>query len=254
MGKLAGTLFVFNGHKFDYCFMEAIKCLIEFCDYVIVVAGGDDGTYENVCTLSGENIKIIKITQEEWDAHHGKEKLSYFTNIAIQEADRMGFEYQFNLQADEIVHEKSYGEIRKAVGLGANAYFCTRINLWESPYLKLNVPQERKPCSTEIVRLAKVCYRSYDDAENIAAHDPDVYFLNGIRIYHMGFVRKQEVMKSKIINMQCNVFGMADYDKKLDQSDTFNPKLWFDGDDLEVIDEPLPKIIQEWAKQRVYEY
>ena len=56
-------------------------------------------------------------------------------------------------------------------------------------------------------------------------------------------------MKAKIINMQTNVFGM-EHDKKLDQCEIFNPKLWFDGDDLEVIHSPHPKIMKEWVKTR----
>lgn len=250
---LAGTLFIFNGNRYDYCFKEAIQCLLEFCDHVVVAAGGDDRTLNDVLSIASDRLTVIKISQETWDAEHGKEKLNYFTNVAIQHAEGLGYEYQFNLQADEILHEKSYAEIRKAIESGADGYLCKRINLWQSPYLQLDVPQERKPCSTEIIRLTKTKYRSVDDAENIAVPLADRYYENGIRIYHMGFVRKREVMKVKIINMQCNVFGMADYDKKLNESDIFNPNLWFDGDDLKPIDEPLPKLIKNWAKERYYE-
>jgi len=267
MGKLCGTLFVFNGNKFDYCFKEAIQCLLEFCDYVVVAAGGDDGTLEDILSMnefdinkftlsspsvkswSSDNMKVIEITQEEWDSQHGKEKLAYFTNIAIQTADKLGFEYQFNLQADEILSERSYTEVRLAVQGGAESYFCKRINLWQSPYLQLDVPHNRKPCSTEIVRLAKTRYRSVDDAESLGVPVIDTYFMNGIHIWHYGFVRKKEVMKSKIINMQESVFGV-DHDKKLDECDVFNSKLWFDGDDLKPIDYPHPKIMKEWIKTR----
>lgn len=256
--KLAGTLFVYNGDKYDYPYYEAIKCLLYCCDYVIVAAGGDDNTLVGVLgnrlKHDTDKLKVIHIRKEHWDSQHGQEKLSYFTNLCIAEAERLGYEYQFNLQADEIIHEKSFPEIRKAIETGAEGFLVQRINLWQDPYHQLDVPQERKPCSTDIVRLAKTMYRSYSDAESLGVPFADSYFYNGIRIYHMGFVRKREVMKDKIINMQCNVFEMADYDKKLDQCEVFNPKLWFDGDDLKLIDEPLPILIQEWARERVYEY
>lgn len=254
--KLAGTLFVYNGNKFDYCFKEAIQCLLEFCDIAVVLSGGDDNTYEDIYSMLSKTdgrLILIKLSQEQWDSQHGKEKLNYFTNIAIKRAEEFGYDYQFNLQADEIVHEKSYAEIRKAIQSGMDGYMATRINLWESPYLQLDVPQERKPCNTEIIRLTKTQYRSVDDAESIAVPLVQTYYTNGIRIYHMGFVRKREVMKEKITNMQVNVFGMSEADEKLKLSDTFNPKLWFDGDDLKPIDEPLPKLIQQWAKERYYE-
>lgn len=68
----------------------------------------------------------------------------------------------------------------------------------------------------------------------------------------MGFVRKREVMKAKVINMQEGVFEMANHDIKLDRSDIFQPELWFDDNDLKLIDEPLPLLIQNWAKERLY--
>jgi len=291
--KLAGTLFVRNGIEHDYCFVEAIKCLLEFCDHVFVVdAGSDDGTLEEIIRIKGseidkyklislgvgsasnhffkssiddKNIKrttystwssnkitIISFDKDEWENHKGKEKLSYFTNVAINAAKEAGYEYQFNLQADEIVHEKSYSEIRNCLNDNDEGYMCKRINLWSSPYMQLDVPLNRMPCSTSIVRLAKTNYLSYDDAENVGVPLVNTYFEGGIRIYHMGFVRRREVMKSKIINMQCNVFGMEHYDAKLDQAEIFNPDLWFHPqNDLRPIDEPLPKLIQEWAKERV---
>lgn len=253
MNKLCGTLFIYNGESMDYCYIEAIKCLIEFCDYVIVVdAGSDDGTLERIKEVSSPLLKIISLPKSEWEAHSGKEKLNYFSNIAIQEADRMGFQYQFNLQGDEIVHESSYAAIREAVEQQADGYFNTRINLWSSPYLQLNVEPTRLPCSNTIVRLTKTSFRSYGDAESIAVSNPNADFVSRIKIYHMGFVRKRDIMKKKVIHIQEKVFGV-DHDKKLDGSDVFIPERWFSGNDLKPIDEPLPKIIQQWAKERVYE-
>lgn len=252
--SLAGTLFVYNGITHDYCFEQSIQCLIDCCDWVYVVdAGSNDGTVEVIERLiNGKNCTLIKRTNEEWHSQKGKEKLNYFTNIAIEAAQKNGFKYNINLQADEIIHEKSYEEIRKAINGGAEGYMCNRINLWQSPYLYLDVPQERKPCSTEIIRLAKTIYRSVDDAENIAVPLVDFYYLRGIRIYHMGFVRKRDIMKAKVIHMQEDVFGQ-DHDKKLDGADVFIPQRWFSGDDLKIILEPLPALIQDWAAERVYE-
>jgi hypothetical protein len=255
MDKLCGTLFVFNGRKFDYCFTEAMQCLLNFCDYVVVVAGGEDGTMEYVLRIAESNkgkVSVIEISPEEWEAQTGKEKLNYFTNVAIEYADKLGFQYQFNLQADEIVHESSYSAIREAISEGAEGYMCRRVNLWASPYMQLDVQHTRLPCSNYVIRLSKVNYRSYDDAESIGVNNVNTEWADRIRMYHMGFVRNREVMKSKIINMQEAVFGV-NHDPKLDQEELFNPDLWIDPQkDLKPIDEPLPLIIQDWAKERVY--
>lgn len=251
MKDLAGTLFVYNGKSMDYCFMESINSLLCFCDYVIVVdAGSTDGTLQDIQTIKSDKLKIISLHTEDWFKQSGQEKLNYFTNIAIDESEKMGFKYQFNLQADEIVHENSYNSIRKAIKVGFEAYMSTRINLWHSPYLQLNVPHERKPCSSEIIRFAKTKYRSVGDAESLNA-PVDFSFVEDIRIYHMGFVRDRAVMKKKVIHIQEEIFGM-DHDKKLDGVNEFIPERWFSTNDVIPISEPLPIIIKEWASKRCY--
>lgn len=251
--KLAGTLFVYNGNKFDYCYKESIQCLLEFCDKVFIVAGGDDNTHRDCCFIADHNFEkgiVVKhISEEDWSSQTGKEKLNYFTNKAIELAQLEGYEYQFNLQADEIVHEKSYPEIRKAIETDQEGFMCTRINLWGTPYLKLDVPQERKPCSTSIIRLTKTKYRSVDDAENISIPIVNFDFENKIDIWHYGFVRDRKIMKQKVIHIQEEVFGV-DHDKKLDGVDEFIPDRWFSKTDLKIIDYPHPKIIQDWVKTR----
>jgi len=251
--KLAGTLFVYNGVRYDYNFKESIKSLLEFCDHVYVVdAGSEDGTIDEIVSIGQDNLTLILRDKKEWDSQIGKEKLNYFTNIAIDQAQKDGYEWNFNLQADEIVHEKSYSFIKKAIKENDNGFMVSRINLWKSPYLQLSVPQNRKPCSTEIIRLAKTNYRSVDDAESLGVPNVSIKYIHDIRIYHMGFVRDRKIMKDKAIHIQRDVFKL-DYDKKLDGIDYFEPDRWFDPKkDLRPIDEPLPILIKDWAKLRVY--
>lgn len=244
---LGGSLFIRNGLEYDYCFEESIKCLLDFCDKVVVVdAGSDDGTTEILKNINNHKLLVIYLSKEEWLNRHGKEKLTYFTDKAIDELDT---DYNFYLQADEILHESSYKWVRTAMEVGGEGYLCTRNNLWGNCNLQLNVPHERKPCSTSVLRLAKTRYKAYGDAESLNA--PCINdFEEKIKIWHYGFVRKKEVMRAKIINMQIGVFGMSDYDPKLDECNIFNPKLWFDGDDLEKITEPHPKIMKNWILTR----
>lgn len=253
MKSLSGTLMVYNGQKFDYCYKEAIQCLLAFCDKVIVVAGGEDETFTDcvfMFTEHEEKLEVLKISKEQWDEQTGKEKLNYFTNIAIQRAEELGYEYQFNLQADEIVHESSYAAIRKVIESNVEGFMCKRINLWKDCNHQLNVPQNRLPCSSEIIRLAKTKYRSCGDAESLDVPDVNQNYTNLIEIWHYGFVRKKEVMKAKVLNMQEAVFGI-DHDPKLDQSEIFNPDLWFNpAKDLKPIKGEHPLIMKEWIKTR----
>ncbi len=251
---LGGSLFVRNGIKFDYCFKESIQSLLEFCDKVSVVdAGSDDLTTQELKELEAQNKNLIVtyLTEQDWLDQQGKgySKLCHFTDIAISKLDT---DYNYYQQADEITHENCYDDIRRAIESGYEGFMISRINLWQSPYLRLNVIGNRNPCSPYVIRLAKTKYRSFGDAESLAAPITDEY-TERIRMYHVGFVRRREVMKAKIINMQEGVFELGSHDVKLDGCEVFNPRLWFGPEDLMPISEPLPALIQKWAADRVYE-
>ena len=245
-------MFVHNALSQDYCFLEAIESMRNVCDAVYVVdAGSTDGTSRVVLSLSSEKVKPIMTTTYHWHSIKGKEKLSYFTNIAIAQAEADGYEYVISIQADEVLHEDSYKYILEAVRSGGDAFMVSRINLWGSPYTKLVVPHHRKPCSTEVIRIAKSKYRAHDDAESIGVDFVDFGFLDKIQIYHMGFVRNRDVMVEKIRHMQADVF-CVEPDKKLEGMVVFDPWVWFDKSDVQFISKPLPKVIQDWAVKRNY--
>lgn len=250
---LGGSLFIRNGCKFDYPFVQAIQCLLEFCDKVCVcVVETDDNTlmniYDTLAQNENKNKLIIRtISNFDWERmeFQAKYRLSIFTNYAIEMLDT---DYVLNLQGDEIVDPASYEWIRKAMVLGQESYLCKRINLWGSPYTQLNVPHHRKPCSTEIIRLAKTCYRAYDDAESLAAPCNNS-FLNDIKIWHLGFVRKREIHPAKIREMQGSIFKCG-VDTKLEGMEVFDSTKWFGPEDLIPIEGELPPLIQQWAAER----
>jgi len=244
---IGGFLFIKDGIKYDYCFKETVESLLGFCDQVAVVdAGSTDGTVDVLLSMDDPRLTVNFLTGVEWDTLQGKEKLSYFQDMA---AKMLNTDYQFLCQADEIVSEDSHEAIIKAVELGHEGYMCTRINLWGTPYDQLNVPLNRMPCSPEVIRLTKKGYWSYDDGENISA-PASFQFVNDIRIFHMGFVRKRSVMKDKIINMQEGVFQVS-HDSKLDGMEIFDPYAWFSKEELKPITESLPRVIQAWALERM---
>lgn len=251
---LGGSLFIRNGEKFDYCYKQAIQCLLEFCDKVsvCVVPTDDDsgipGIVQAAADVNGLDRVIIRVMHDiDWLRldFQNKHRLSIFTNYAIEMLDT---DYVFNLQGDEIVDPSSYEWIRKAIEIGHEGYLCKRINLWGSPYKQLNVSHYRKPCSTEIVRLAKACYRAYDDAESLAAPCNDG-FLDQIKIWHYGFIRKKEVHCDKIRQMQADIFKITP-DSKLEGMGNFDGSAWFGPDDLIPIEGNHPPLMQEWIKTR----
>jgi glycosyltransferase involved in cell wall biosynthesis len=247
--SLGGTLFVHNGETFDYCYKETIESLCQFCDKVSVVdAGSTDTTTSVLKWLESihHNLKVIYLPYSDWEAQSGWQKLAYFQNIAIEALDT---DWNLLVQGDEILHDNSIKWVRKAIETDNEAFFCTRLNLWESPYLYIDVEGERNPCSRIIVRLAKSEYISYGDGESLAVPAANVEYIDKINIWHYGFIRDRRIMKDKVIHMQEKVF-LVDHDKKLDGSDIFIPQRWFGPNDLKPIPEDHPKIMKDWILTR----
>lgn len=247
---LGGVQFVHNGVSQDYCFVESIKGLSELCDKVIVVdAGSTDETLQVLESLVSElpNVYLIKASNAEWHKHQGREKISFFQNLA---AAFLTTDFYICVQSDECVHESSYPAIREAIETNRNGFFATRINLWGDSQHYLDVPQERQPVGIYIIRIARTGSKSVDDGESILVHDPDGNYSDKIRIYHMGFVRNQQKHIEKIKHIQGEVFQIEVDPRVIAMGDTFNPDVMFSGDDLKPILEPLPKLIQQWAAER----
>jgi len=205
--KLAGTLFVRQGVALDYCFEASINSMKAVCDKVFVVyVESTDGTLEVLQTLADDKTVILFCSEAQWQEHKGREKLSIFQNVGYEWAEKEGYEYILLCQADEVIHEDSIPYIKQAIELGEEAYFVTRYNLWGSPETMLNVPQNRKPCSSVVNRLCKSNYRSYDDGESAKTNGASLDFIRTIEIFHMGFVRNGEKHIAKIKEIQGNIF------------------------------------------------
>lgn len=248
--KISGTTFIKDGCKFDYCFVESIKSLQEFCDEVIICnVISNDGTTEILKQLENGKTKVIYREPDEWDSLKalGKERLNYFSNLAF---DQISNEWNYYQQADEIIIDNSRYYIMEAINSEiSSSYFVHRINLWATPNTMLKVPQSRMPCSEIIVRLAKSKYRTYGDAESIAVDEVSDAYMNKIKMVHYGFVRNAAKMKHKAISMQEEVFQMGGHDVKLDNCEAFISERWFSGSDLIEFNEH-PKIMMEWIKTR----
>lgn len=248
--KIAGICFVRNATLYDYCIEASLNSMMAFCDHVFVVyVESQDDTLIRLERLYDEKLSCLMCSNEEWLANNGRTKLAIFQNVGIEYAEKEGYEYVFLCQADECVHEDSIPYINKAVALGEEAYFVTRHNLWGSTETMLNVPQNRKPCSTVCNRLTKSSFRSIDDGESIATNTASLDFINLITIYHMGFVRDHVKHIAKIKEIQQNIFGMEHYDSRADLKPEFDWKDWgFIESDLIPIPKPLPIYLNDWVE------
>ena len=256
---LGGSTFIYNGISQDYCFLETLECLHALCDQVSVAFGGDDGTAEKVTSWhdfkrSGKII-MTYIAKEEWDAQKGREKLSYFSNLAI---DRLATDWNFYLQCDEILHERSFENVRDAIEFDVESYLCKRYNMWRDPISQLVVEQERKPCSDVVIRLAKTKYRCFNDAESVMAASTNKFApvdepnYEAFEIYHVGFIRDpiKQVIKSR--NVLVDIFGL-EMDKRIGEKFDYR-NFPFSDNDIQPVPLPVPKFIKRWLMVRHPEF
>ncbi len=255
MKKLAGVTWAWNAISQDYNIVETIKGLVEFCDNVSVLAGGDDGTFEMLTTVDlgipdsmiGK-VFINKISQSDWDAQQGREKLAYFQNRAVEWV-RNACEWYILVQADEVVHPSSYEAIKNAINTGEEGFYVTRVNMWGDCYHKLNVPENRSPVGTRIIRLARTFYPSVDDGESQLCDARD-HFINDIKIIHYGFIRDPKKHLVKIKHIQDDVFQIP-HDKRIDGMEEFDAsKMGFTKSDLVETNEAWIPVMAEWLRKR----
>jgi|SRR5688572_13971871 len=253
MKRIGGVGFILNGIQQDYSFMESIHSMLACCDQVhILDAGSTDGTQEVLKSINDDRLFVYLLSDQSlWNSIEGPTKLSYFQNIVMDKAQQAGMDFLLLVQADEIVHEDSIPNIRAAVEEGAaDAYVFTRYNLFKDPYHFLNVPQHMKPCSTEVVRLAKSHWRSYSDGEHIKCITCRPYkTLGHLEIFHTGYVRHKRLHLLKIRHMLTEVFKM-DMDKRAENCEEFEWDRFFKEEDLLPIPKALPIYVQQWAKER----
>lgn len=268
MPTLGGHVWVYKGVEFDYPFIEAIESLLPVCDQVAVTMFSDEDfdlfrtefPRDEVGHPYEEKLKVVKLIPQRFEEGKDQHRLAEWTDFT---KEMLSTDWQFCLQADEVIHESSYPIIRQAIERqDAEAFIVRRFNLWGDPYHYLNYPKLIKegragelPCSNHTGRLAKIKYKSHGDAESLDAPFNDDY-AETIKTYHMGFVRdKRKMVQAKMV-MQRDVFALGYFDPRfqhdLDHNDgKFDPYTRFSREDLLPIREPLPKVIQSWAEARI---
>lgn len=270
---LTGCIFIRNAVEYGYPIRESIDSLLYTCDKVIVLdAGSNDGTVSMITShlankgigvnyvfdiqkgrsslVNSSKVDLILLDDKLWGMIEGKEKLSYFQNIALKYVET---DYALLLQGDEILHEESKSWIYEALNEGSMGYHVRRINLWGTPDHELNVEEERMPCSSIVLRIAVRGALSYGDGESIEMYPVSDNYIDKINIIHYGFVRERRLMIPKIINMQKNVF-CVEPDSKLSGMTIFNPYAWFSKEELKPIEISHSRFIESWVEERRKEY
>jgi glycosyltransferase involved in cell wall biosynthesis len=110
--KVTAFSYIRNGFIYDYPFLESIQSVLPLCDEFIMVIGDSvDGTREAVAALNNPKIKIVDTVWSE----EAREKGYIFAQQSNIGLDHATGDWAFHIQADEVIHEKDYAAIRKAM-------------------------------------------------------------------------------------------------------------------------------------------
>lgn len=110
--KVTAFSYIRNGFIYDYPFLESIQSVLPLCDEFIMVIGDSvDGTREAVAALNNPKIRIIDTVWSE----EAREKGYIFAQQSNLGLDHANGDWAFHIQADEVIHEKDYPAIRKAM-------------------------------------------------------------------------------------------------------------------------------------------
>ena len=194
--KVSGCCIVRDAVKYDFPVVEAVRSILPVCDeFIINVGKSDDGTIELVKDIPG-----VTVFESEWDENlrRGGEILSQETNKAIA---RCSGDWIFVIQADEVVHENTLPEIRKALlkyfdvaeveGLLFDyIHFYGSYNTYQRSFAWY-------PCEVRIIR-GRSGVLSYGDAKGFRLKGRKLRVVHsGGLIHHYGWVRSPQKMLRK---------------------------------------------------------
>lgn len=251
---LGGSMFIRNAVQFDYCVVEALDSLCAVCDKAVIVdANSTDGTLDLLMDAQKRlpNLRIIKGANWECAANHDRLRILADTAKSYLDTD-----WHFMLQADEVIHESSFKNIRKAIqNKKWTSYMVRRCNLFGdlNHYLKYDIPQHHKPCSDSIIRLATTNWNAYGDAESLQVDPRYMGTDHNIVIFHYGFVRRDSNCIDKTISMQSWFWGPnGQPDQRVVEMTTgrYEWEKMKTRDLLEKIPMSHPKFSAAWADER----
>lgn len=252
MTTLAGILCIRNGTGLDYCWEEAGRSLLGVCDELVICdSDSDDGTRQRMDEWAARETRI-NLVNFPWTDPRGTNLFwPEWVNYARQHAKS---KWIVALDADEILHENSYAEVRDAANQG-RALICHRFNFWRDAQ---HLIPHGHCCGHEVVRVGP---------QNIIM--PSDYPIPGsdvimamavpskVEIMHYGFLRKREAFFKKARAIQR--IWCDSYDPRLESAED-DPTPWMENhkvsewiNDLIPFEKTHPEIIKPWLRERGYD-
>lgn len=223
--KVCGFTIVRNAIKYGYPVVESIKSILPLCDKMVVAIGNsEDDTLSLIKSIDSGKIVIIETV---WDntINDGGRVLAVETNKAF-DAIKDDFDWCFYIQADEVVHEKFHAiigsEMEKWIDQpDVEGLLFNYLHFWAT-FDYLGVGREWYRREIRVIRNDKRI-RSYRDAQGFRIDNKKLNVKHiEASIYHYGWVRPPEIVKSKMRNFNAFYYSGEKLEEKLDKLNDFD--------------------------------
>lgn len=246
----SGYVCVRNARIFDYGVVEAVKSLLPVCDEVVVCDGeSEDDTREMVESIGDSRIRLITYP---WQNPVADDR--FWVKWLNYARERLAFNYQITLDADEVLAETSYDKVRSLAESGECGIF-TRHNFWNDAK---HLAPFNTVCGDTVARCGPSSLYCPSD-EPYPAVEPNIRthaeLHNELEIFHYGFIRKPDafVRKSKAVQ----VMFMGSCDRRItDMEESGKPwteRDYFEGKPLRDFSGVHPAIAVPWLRERGYD-
>lgn len=201
--KVCGFTIVRNAIKYGYPVKESISSVLPLCDKFIVAVGkSEDDTLELVNSICPEKIEILETI---WDdsLREGGKVLAIETNKAF-DAISAEFDWCIYIQADEVLHQNDHPVIKEAMMKyirdgNVEGLLFKYLHFWGT-YNYIGTSRDWYRHEIRIIRNNKDI-RSYKDAQGFRKNGKKLNVkLIDACVYHYGWVKPPEVLKSKVKN------------------------------------------------------
>jgi hypothetical protein len=184
--------------KFDYPFIESIRSLLPICDEIVVAVGlSEDNTFEQIKSLNSLKINLIETVWDEL-LREGGRILSQQTNLAL---DKVVGDWAIYLQADEILHEKDYPAIRRAMEQYINSAEVEGFLFnYKHFYGSYDYIGDSRRWYRHEIRVIRPCknVRSWGDAQGFRINDRKLRVKPiDASIFHYGWVKRPDIQQMK---------------------------------------------------------
>jgi hypothetical protein len=243
--KVCGFTIIRNAIKYGYPVLESIKSILPICDQMIVAVGNsDDDTLELIKSIGSEKIVIIETV---WDdtIRKGGRVLAKETDKAF-DAIPDDFDWCFYIQADEVVHEKYHSVIKSEMENcmdkpEVEGLLFNYLHFWGT-YDYVGVGRAWYRREIRVIRNNKRI-RSYRDAQGFRLDNKRLIVRHiDAYIYHYGWVRPPETIKSKMRNFNTLYFTGGKLEEKLDKLTHFD---YSAIEEVSVFNDTHPKVMEE---------